>query len=477
VLEFRILGPLEVVEQDRLLRLGGPKQRALLAALLLCRGKVVSTDRLIDGLWGERAPASAVKAVQGYVSNLREVLGDGLLVTRGRGYVLAVEPGQLDLDRFEALVASGIGALQAGDAGGAARLLREALALWRGPALADFACETFAQSEIMRLDEGRLAAFEERIETDLALGQHAALIRELEVLVHQHPLRERLRAQLMLALYRRGRQTDALDAYQHLRVRLSRELGLEPGPDLRALQTAILNQDDSVAAPSRVSGDARVTTSPADTGGLAVRDGGQTPPRTERLIGRDRELDELWLLLADPDVVLVTLVGRGGSGKTTLALELARQLRPEFPEGVTVVWLASITEHRQVVPEMARVLGVELSATEPALVTITRALRVERRLLLLDNFEHVLAAAPAVAQLVAECPRLKVLVTSRAPLRVSFERPYRVSGLALPGADEAGSIDTVRRCCGRRLVHRAGESHRSDVRAHRCQHRVGRRTV
>lgn len=180
-----------------------------------------------------------------------------------------------------------------------------------------------------------------------------------------------------------------------------------------------------------------------------MRDGGQTPPRTERLIGRDRELDELRLLLADPDVVLVTLVGPGGSGKTTLALELARQLRPEFPEGVTVVWLASIT----------------------------RALRVERRLLLLDNFEHVLAAAPAVAQLVAECPRLKVLVTSRAPLRVSFERPYRVSGLALPGADEAGSIDTVRRCCGRRLVHRAGESHRSDVRAHRCQHRVGRRTV
>ena len=183
MLEFRILGPLEVVEQDRLLRLGGPKQRALLTALILSRGEVVSTDRLIDGLWGERAPASAVKAVQGYVSNLRRALGDGLLITRGRGYALAVGPGQLDLDRFEALVVSGTGALQAGDAGGAARLLREALALWRGPPLADFACEAFAQSEIMRLDEARLAAFEKRIDTDLANGQHAALIGELEALV------------------------------------------------------------------------------------------------------------------------------------------------------------------------------------------------------------------------------------------------------------------------------------------------------
>ena len=174
------------------------------------------------------------------------------------------------------------------------------------------------------------------------------------------------------------------------------------------------------------------------------------------MIGRDRELDELWLLLADPGVVLVTLIGTGGSGKTTLALELARQLRPEFPEGATVVRLASITEHRQVVPEMARVLGVELSATEPALVTITRALRSERRLLLLDNFEHVLAAAPAVAQLLAECPHLKVLVTSRAPLRVSFERAYHLSGLALPGTDEAGSTDTVRRCAaGALFIERA----------------------
>ncbi|MFL5828781.1 MAG: glutaminyl-peptide cyclotransferase [Solirubrobacteraceae bacterium] len=251
MVEFRILGPLEVVEHDRPLVLGGPKQRALLAVLLLHRGEVVSTERLSDELWGERPPASAAKTVQAYVSNLRRALGDGLLVTRGHGYLLQTERGQLDVDRFEALVDAGRTALGEGDARRASERLREALALWRGPPLSDFAYEPFAQAETARLQEERLAALEDRIDADLALGRHAALVGELEALVREHPLRERFQAQLMLALYRSGRQADALERYQETRRKLTDELGIEPGQELQELERAILNQDPELGARSR----------------------------------------------------------------------------------------------------------------------------------------------------------------------------------------------------------------------------------
>lgn len=248
VIEFRVLGSLEVVDGDRLLALGSPRQRALLALLLVHRAEPVSSDRLIEELWGEQAPASAVKIVQGYVSNLRKVLGDGLLLTRGHGYVLQANPAQLDLDRFESLAAEGRRASRSGDARTASGCLREALALWRGPPLADFAYESFAQAEIARLQESRLAALEARIDADLALGEHAPLVGELEALVREHPLRERFIAQLMLALYRAGRQAEALDAYQRARVRLADELGLEPGPALRKLELQILEQAPGLQA-------------------------------------------------------------------------------------------------------------------------------------------------------------------------------------------------------------------------------------
>ncbi len=224
VIEFRVLGSLEVVEGDRLLALGGPRQRALLAVLLMHRGEPVSSERLVDALWGERAPASAVKIVQGYVSNLRRVLGEGLLVTTGRGYLLQAERGQTDLGQFESLVAEGQRARQEGDTRSAAARLGEGLALWRGPPLAEFAYESFAQAEIARLEESRLAAVQERIEAELALGEHARLVGELEALVREHPLRERFLAQLMLALYRSGRQPDALEGYRVARRRLVGEL-------------------------------------------------------------------------------------------------------------------------------------------------------------------------------------------------------------------------------------------------------------
>ena len=245
------MGSLEVVEHDRPLQLGSPRQQALLAVLLVHRGEPVSSDRLIDALWGEEAPASAIKIVQGYVSNLRKVLGEGLLVTRGRGYLLQTRSGQIDLDRFESLVAEGQRALQHGDARTAATRLREALGLWRGPPLADFEYESFAQAEIARLDQSRLAALEERIDAELALGEHARLVGELEALVHEHPLRERFIGQLMLALYRSGRQADALESYRIARGRLVEELGLEPGRELQELERAILAQDPALEAPPR----------------------------------------------------------------------------------------------------------------------------------------------------------------------------------------------------------------------------------
>jgi DNA-binding SARP family transcriptional activator len=253
VLEFRILGPLEVAERDRLVVLGGPKQRALLVILLLHRGEVVSTDRLSDELWGERPPASAAKTVQAYVSNLRRALGDGLLVTRGHGYLLQAARGQLDVDQFEALVEAGRTAFGEGDACRASTRLREGLALWRGPPLADFAYEPFAQAEAARLGEERLAALEDRIDADLALGGHAALVGELESLVREHPLRERLQGQLMIALYRSGRQAEALERYQQARRKLLDELGIEPGPELQQLERAILNRGRHTSCVSLLS--------------------------------------------------------------------------------------------------------------------------------------------------------------------------------------------------------------------------------
>ena len=230
---FRILGPLEVLDGDHVVALGGLRQRALLALLVLRANTVVATDRLIAELWGEAPPPTARQTVQVYISQLRRAVPadgtrDGAIETRAPGYLLHVAPGQRDLDRFEELSASGRAALAAGDAAGAAGTLRDALALWRGPPLADFAYEEFAQPEIARLEESRLACLEERIEADLALGRQADLVGELEALVDEHPLRERLRAQLMLALYRCDRHAEALERYASGRRALAEELGIEP---------------------------------------------------------------------------------------------------------------------------------------------------------------------------------------------------------------------------------------------------------
>jgi DNA-binding SARP family transcriptional activator len=253
-MDFGILGPLEVSEEGRVLPLGGTKQRALLALLLLNANQVVSSDRLIDELWGDEPPESGTAALQVRISKLRRALGAGreAIVTRAPGYVIHVGSDQLDLQRFERLVSEADRDLQGGDPAQASSKLGEALSLWRGAPLADLAYESFVQVAIARLEELRLVAHELRIEADLALGHHHELGGELEALVAGHPLREGLCRQLMLALYRSGRQAEALKAYQEMRRTLVGQLGIEPGPRLQDLERSILRQDrslDLVAAP------------------------------------------------------------------------------------------------------------------------------------------------------------------------------------------------------------------------------------
>ena len=249
-LELRLLGPLELRCQGETLRLGGARQRALLALLCLQRGAVVSVDEIVDKLWGESPPASARHMVEVYVSRLRKLLGPGLLLTRAPGYRLDLDPESLDVARFERLLAEGSEALASGEPDFASACLGEALSLSRGQALADFAYEPFAQAEIARLQELRQLTEEERVEAELALGRAAELVSEIDSLVAAQPLRERRHGQLMLALYRAGRQADALAAFKRARETLVEELGVEPGQALRELERAILNQEEAELGPS-----------------------------------------------------------------------------------------------------------------------------------------------------------------------------------------------------------------------------------
>ena len=265
-MEFRILGPVELADGDRLVVVGGPRQRALLAILLLHANELVPADQLVEELWEARPPA-ACRSLQVYVSRLRKALGSasGRLANRSGGYMLRLEPDELDSQRFERLLSDGRRALSAGDHERASKILREALALWRGQALMDFRYAPFAQVEIARLEELRLAALEERIEADLALEFHRELIAELESLVRAYPLRERTRGQLMLALYRSDRQAEALHAYRQGRRYFREQLGLAPSPSLQRLEEAILAQsaeldllpDDGDASPEALPVPAR----------------------------------------------------------------------------------------------------------------------------------------------------------------------------------------------------------------------------
>jgi predicted ATPase/DNA-binding SARP family transcriptional activator len=412
------LGPLEVRADGSLLPLNARKQKSILALLILHRGEVVSVDRLQEALWGEHPPTTAHTALQGYVSQLRRLLGKGedgggsLLVTRSPGYLFGAAPDQLDLTRFEQLTASGRKALAEGEPARAANLLAEALDLWRGPPLADFAYEAWAQAAIGRLEELRLSALEDRIEADLACGHHSELVGELEALIAEQPLRERLRGQLMLALYRGGRQADALDAYQAARRALVEELGIEPSPDLQSLNHSILNHDEALTAPPRA---------------VAVDGPVKLPVPATPLVGRRRELAELDDLLRNEDTRLVTLTGPGGTGKTRLALRAAEEAAPSFPDGVHWVGLAALRDPSLVATtvaqacEVTEVLGASLTET------IVRSFADKRALVLLDNCEHLAdGVAELTAPLVEQCSRLVVIASSRERLGLRSEHVYAV---------------------------------------------------
>lgn len=413
-LEFRLLGPVEVLEDGAPLPIVGARQRAVLAMLLLHHNEVVLRDRLIAGLWGEDPPPTAVNALQVAVHSLRKRLG-GRIETRGSGYVLHVASEDLDLALFERLVMRA----RTEGRGAAARTLRRALALWTGAALADVAHLPHLATEANRLEELRMAAIEERIDADLALGRHGDLVAELDGLVDGHPLRERLHGQLMIALYRCGRQADALETFQRARNTLETELGIDPSPELRELQVQIIRQDRVVAAPSAPSAEA---------------DNGLPQPLT-RLIGRGRERATLVSLLLRADVRLVTLVGTGGTGKTRLALAVAAELRGEFVDGVCFVDLAAVSEKHLVLPVIAKAIGVvdqPEHSDQPLDEAIRDQLGAKELLLVLDNVEQVPDSAAVVAAILADGDRLKALVTSRVRLRLAGEHAYPVPPLPLP---------------------------------------------
>jgi predicted ATPase/DNA-binding SARP family transcriptional activator len=416
--QFRLLGPFEVVRDGAAIELPGGRARALLAILAVAAGRRVTTAQLIDELWGDEPPRTAKAALQGYVSQLRRWLGGEILVTYSGGYRLEVDAGALDLARFETLVAEARELAGESNPAGAAERLRQALSLWRGPALGDLVA--VAGLEGARLEELRLAAIEERIDCDLALGHDAELVGELKELVGEHPLRERLVGQLMLALYRAGRQADALDVYRAARRNLVDELGIEPRPELRALEHAILAQNPRLDASRRPEAPRR----PPALGSM-------TP-----LVGRERELRELGSLLGEPYVRLLTLTGPGGIGKSRLAFATAERLAGRFTDGSAVVLLAGVRDPELVGLTIARALGVSEHLSDPILERLETSLAERNLLLLLDNFEQVLDAAPLLVRLLGGAPGLKLLVTSRALLRVSVEQVYAVGPLDLPEASD-----------------------------------------
>jgi DNA-binding SARP family transcriptional activator len=422
VVEVRLLGPVQAIRADREVPLGGPRQRAVLALLVLEAGRVVPAGRLIEELWRGDPPAGAAVTVRSHVSRLRSALAPEVAVAaRGGGYAISTGPDQLDASRFERLVAAGRDALSRGQAVAAGARFREALGLWRGPALADVLEVESLALEAARLEELRLAAAEARIEADLGARLHAEVTGELERLVAEHPLRERLWQLLIVALYRGGRQAEALDAYRRARAMLAEELGLEPGEELRELEQAVLRHQVPPPAPDQAQHN--------------------LPVRLTSFVGREDELAGLGKLLGEAR--LVTLTGPGGAGKTRLAVEFAAGAVDRFGDGVWLADLAGIADPGLVGAQVMEVLGVRQTGGVPVLEALAYRLRSAELLLVLDNCEHLIdACAGLAAALLAGAPGLRVLATSREPLGVPGEAICPVPPLALPAGD-AGPADVA----------------------------------
>ncbi|GGO70487.1 BTAD domain-containing putative transcriptional regulator [Nonomuraea cavernae] len=421
-MRFEILGPAKVVGDDGApVSLGGPRVRGLLTLLALDAGRVVGAEHLVDHLYGERPPEGVANALQSQVSRLRRALGRDRIEFHPAGYRLAADPEDVDARRFERLAGEGRRALAAGDARQAARLLREALELWRGRPLADV---PRAEAAAAGLAELRLAAVEDRVQAELELGRHRELAAELRQLTAAHPLRERLHAQLMRALYGSGRQAEALAVYQEARRLLGEELGVEPGAELSAAQLAVLRAEPALGPAAGVS-----------------RQGVRA--QLTSFVGRSEELSQVGTRLRANR--LVTLIGTGGAGKTRLAMETAERAGGD----VCVVELAPVTDGADVPKAALAALDLHdalLSGPERPMVDpvarLTAALAGRELLLVLDNCEHLVAAVAELAdRLLAACPGLRVLATSREALGITGESILPVAPLRLPPSGAPNPLD------------------------------------
>jgi len=423
-----ILGPLEVRDAGgQLLPVGGARLRSLLIRLAIAGG-AVPVDRLAADLWPDGGPADAANALQALVSRLRAAAGRDIVEHGPAGYRLTVLPAEVDAAAFEQLVAGARARLASGDHAAAAEVLRRALGLWRGAALADVADAPFAAAAIARLSELRLAATEDRIDADLALGLGAALVPEVEELATEHPLRERLRGQLMRALYAAGRQADALGVFEETRRALADALGVDPSPELSAVHLAILRAELPAAQPQR-------------------RRRSNLPAQLTTFVGRDEDLERVASrLLAGPR--LVTLTGPGGAGKTRLSVEVGARLAENLPDGVWFVPLAPVRDGGDVPQAVLAALGPQdgrwpadpleaarLAAMDP-LDRLGEVLAERSLVLVLDNCEHVIDAAAVLAgRLLAGAPGVRILATSREPLGLTGETLWPVASLPLPPPD------------------------------------------
>jgi predicted ATPase/DNA-binding SARP family transcriptional activator len=395
-MRYGLLGTLDVRTDDGVpVTIAAPKRRALLTILLLHGNHPVTRDALIDALWAGEPPDAAVESIHAHIARLRRELGAGELVTEPGGYTLRVADRALDSAAFAADAGRGRSELLAGRPQQAHDILAVALATWRGPALSDVASEPFALAEVARLEELRLGALEDRVEADLALGRDHELVAELEALVAEHPYRERLAGLLIIALYRTGRQADALEAFLRTRRRLADDLGLDPSPALRSLQLRVLRQDQGLAM----------------SGAAAARPSRVLPEPVTSFVGREAEVGAVVQLLSERR--MVTLTGPGGVGKTRLAIRVAETSAGAYPDGVAFVDLSTVIDSTRVLERIGEDIG---GGSRPEDVIGGR-----RLLLVLDNFEQVVEAAPEVAMLLVRCPNLHVLVTSRTPLRLSAE--------------------------------------------------------